>query len=347
MSEPDITIMGAGIFGLSCAWACVRRGARVRVFDTGGVGAGASGGLVGALSPHVPGAWNAKKQFQFESLTMARDWWAKIRDSAGTDPLFGQTGRLQSIPDEAALALARERAEAAVALWGGAAKWSVITADKAGAFAPASPTGWLIRDTLSARIAPRAALAALVAAIRAKGGDVITGTGPGTGPVIWATGTAGLAELSAAFGKPVGGGVKGQAALLRHDARDAPQVFADALHIVPHGDGTVAVGSTSERVWSDETDTDAQLDALIAKARALVPALADAPVIDRWAALRPRAVSRAPLLGEWPGRAGHFVANGGFKIGFGIAPKVGEVMAELVLDGRNAIPDGMRVSDLI
>ena len=35
----------------------------------------------------------------------------------------------------------------------------------------------------------------------------------------------------------------------------------------------------------------------------------------RWAGLRPRARSRAPMLGAWPGRPGHFIANGGFKIG--------------------------------
>ncbi len=49
------------------------------------------------------------------------------------------------------------------------------------------------------------------------------------------------------------------------------------------------------------------------------------------------------MLGPWPGRAGQFIANGGFKIGFGMAPKVAEVMADLVLDGRDAIPDAFRV----
>ncbi|WP_412509844.1 FAD-dependent oxidoreductase, partial [Roseovarius sp. SYSU LYC5161] len=61
----DITVMGAGIFGLSCAWCCLKRGARVRVIDPGGPGAGASGGIVGALAPHVPENWNDKKAFQF------------------------------------------------------------------------------------------------------------------------------------------------------------------------------------------------------------------------------------------------------------------------------------------
>jgi glycine/D-amino acid oxidase-like deaminating enzyme len=47
----DVTIFGAGLFGLGVAWACASRGARVRVVDPAGPGAGASGGLVGALAP--------------------------------------------------------------------------------------------------------------------------------------------------------------------------------------------------------------------------------------------------------------------------------------------------------
>jgi len=66
--------------------------------------------------------------------------------------------------------------------------------------------------------------------------------------------------------------------------------------------------------------------------------LHDASVVARWAGVRPRAASRAPLLGIWPGRAGHFIANGGFKIGFGIAPLVGEMMADLALGQANRIP---------
>ncbi|MEQ9673084.1 MAG: FAD-dependent oxidoreductase, partial [Roseovarius indicus] len=36
------------------------------------------------------------------------------------------------------------------------------------------------------------------------------------------------------------------------------------------------------------------------------------------------------------------IANGGFKIGFGMAPKVAEVMAALILEGRDEIPEGFR-----
>ncbi|MDH3263416.1 MAG: FAD-binding oxidoreductase, partial [Paracoccaceae bacterium] len=163
--------------------------------------------------------------------------------------------------------------------------------------------------------------------------------------VVHATGWEGLVALSEALARPVGAGVKGQAALFAHDAREAPQLYADGLHIVPHADGTTAIGSTSERHFADPAATDAGLDALIGRTRVACPALDAAPVLARWAGVRPRAKSRAPVLGPWPGRPGHFVANGGFKIGFGLAPGVGEALAELILEGRDRIPGGFRVED--
>ncbi|SIO52029.1 Glycine/D-amino acid oxidase [Rhodovulum sp. ES.010] len=341
----DVTVMGAGVFGLACAYACAARGARVRVVEWSHPAAGASGTPVGALAPHVPEGWNDKKGFQFESLLMSDAFWAEVEAASGRPTGYARLGRFQPIADEPARARAEARAEAAATLWRGAARWEVVPADRAGTLAPVSPTGLLIRDTLSARIAPRAACAALAGAVEALGGEVSCGAeGPVEGKVIWATGYPGLAQLSAELGRQVGSGVKGQAAILAHAALDAPQVHGHGLLIVPHHDGTVAVGSTTEREFDDPYSTDARLDDVIARARALCPALEGAEVMERWAGVRPRARSIAPMLGPWPGRSGHYVANGGFKIGIGLAPKVGAVMADLVLEDREeGIPAGFRV----
>ncbi|MFG5382922.1 NAD(P)/FAD-dependent oxidoreductase [Yoonia sp. R2-816] len=335
MATADVTVMGAGIFGLSVAYACAQRGARVRVIDPNGVAAGASGGLVGALAPHVPENWNAKKAFQFESLIMAEGFWAGVEALTGADVGYARTGRLQPLADERAVDLARARALSAAELWQGKAAWEVISAVE-GTWVPPSPTGLVIRDTLSALIHPRNATRALADAVVALGGEV-THAGPAQGQVVWATGWDGCKEIG-------GNGVKGQAALLDYDAAGQPQLFADALHIIPHGNGTVAVGSTSERVFDDPSSTDEALDDVLERAFAAFPILADAPVIERWAGVRPRSRSRAPVLGHHPVRPGAFVANGGFKIGFGMAPKVGEVMADLLLDGRDTIPDDFRAA---
>ena len=337
----DVTIMGAGVFGLALGYVCARRGARVRVVDPGGVAAGASGGLVGALAPHVPENWNAKKAFQFDALRAAEGFWAGVAQQSGRDPGYARLGRIQPVTEEG-LARARARAETAAQLWQGFARWRVIRASAAPGLRLVSPSGWVIADDLSARLHPRAATLALAGAVVALGGQIVAQGGPSRGPVIWATGHEGLGMLSRALGRNVGGGVKGQALALRYSCPGAPQVFADGLHLVPHADGSLAIGSTSEREYDAPDTVDAQCDALHARALAICPELAGAEVIARWAGVRPRARSRAPLMGPWPGRAGAFVFNGGFKIGFALAPLLARVMADLVLDGHDAIPAAFR-----
>ncbi len=331
-----VTVAGAGIFGLSCAWEILRRGGAVRVIEAGHIGAGSSGGTVGALAPHAPENWNEKKQIQLEALIAAQDWWHEIEDAGGRPSGYGRTGRLQPLA-AATLPRITQRIEGAARHWPDWARMEILTATDA-PLVPDSPDGLWLYDNLTARLHPRLALAALAAAITAKGGEIVTGRPldePEAGaalPIVWATGAAGLAPLG-------GNGVKGQSALVAFAAPDAPQVFADALHIVPHVDGTVGIGSTSEREVTT-LETDDQLDALIDKAGAICPALRGAAVVDRWAGIRPRAKSRAPILGPWPGKAGQFVANGGFKIGFGMAPAVARMVADLVLEGRDTIPEG-------
>lgn len=337
----DVTIRGAGIFGLSIAWACVERGAKVVVVDPFGAGSGSSGGLVGALAPHTPENWNEKKAFQFDSLIMAEDFWKRVDEVSGLSSGYARSGRLQPIPSDHALGLAQQRAVTAKELWQGRADWRVVEASDYDEWAPKSETGFLIHDTLTARMFPRLAGASIVQALKNKGVEIVE-EASASGPTVWATGYRGLEEMSKTRGRLVGAGIKGQSALLEFAASEKPQLFADALHIVPHENGTVAIGSTSEREFDDPFATDSQLDDVIERAVAAFPVLEGAKVIDRWAGVRPRARSRAPMLGRHPYCEGDFIANGGFKIGFGMAPKVATVMADLLLDGTDIIPISFR-----
>ena len=344
MAMVDVTIMGAGIFGLSVAYAMAERGAKVRVIEAERVGAGSSGGLVGALAPHVPERWDTKKEFQYQSLAMAPEHWRKVDQLSGVASGYGQIGRLQPIVSERVLEMSHDRAELARDVWHGLAEWRVVKRSDYGAWAPESQTGFLIHDTLSARMQPRSAAAGLAGAIAALGGEIVIGDAPPEGKVVWATGYRGLLAMSEEFGTEMGNGVKGQSALLQYDAGDVPQLFTDGIYVVPHLDGTVAVGSTSERYFEGPNVVDGLLDEFLERALAAFPVLKDAEVLDRWAGVRPRGKKLAPMLGAYPGRDGHFIANGGFKIGFGMAPKVGEVMADLVLDGNaDGIPDAFTI----
>ena len=343
MATADVTILGAGVFGLSIAFCCSLRGARVRVIDPAGVAAGASGGFVGALAPHTPDLWLPKKQFQLESLLYSRSFWPEVEANSNMMTGFSNHGRLQPINEERLVALALSRISDAEQNWGDKAKWEVVSANQVGDWAPPSVTGQLIYDTLSAHIHPLKATYALARAVENLGG-VITPAGARQGIIIDARGWQGLIDISETLKQEVGNGVKGQAALLDFYSPGKPQLFSDGLHIVPHLDGTVGIGSTSERYFKSPTNTDEQLDDLIAKAKKLFPVLKDAPVISRWAGVRPRAFTRAPMLGQHPVNQDWFIANGGFKIGFGMAPKIGQVMADLVLDGVDNIPNDFRAS---
>ena len=333
MARIDATVRGAGVMGLACAFVMARRGARTRVIDPHGIGAGASGGLVGALSPHMPEHWDAAKQAQLDALLMAPAFWASVRDAGGEDPGYARTGRLMPLPDAKAEAIAHRRSTDARTLWRGAATWEVEPA--APGWGPLSASGLRVRDTLAARVSPRRALKALAAALQALGAEILPDA-PEEGPVIDATGAA-TAPMT---------GVKGQAALLHlPGVAEEPQIYTGGLYIVPHADGTVAIGSTAEKTWTHPTETDDKLDDVLARARVLVPMIADAPVIERWASLRPRAPSGTLLLGPDPSRPGRILANGGFRTGFGMAPYAATLIADLVLEGRDAIPPAFRTGE--
>ncbi|MDA0222421.1 MAG: FAD-dependent oxidoreductase [Rhodobacterales bacterium] len=345
MAMAEIEVFGAGIFGLTVAYCLQKRGAKVRVIEKRRVGAGASGGVVGALAPHSPDNWNDKKQFQFESLIATKAFWAEVDGISGIASGYGQTGRLVALLDQRELDLARERVASAKTVWQGHAEWRVVPSGWTQNWGPDSPTGFFSFDTLSARISPRAACASLAAAFLRNGGEILEGqtVGQGADAAVLCTGYEGLLEMSAGPDGPVGKGIKGQGLLVDFVASDLPQIYAAGLHFIPHADGTLAIGSTSEKAWDDSSGTDANLEALYRRAIAEFPQLSTAKVLNRWAGVRPCGSRRAPVLGRHPRLENTFVANGGFKIGFGVVVKAGQVMADLVLSGQASIPKGFSV----
>ena len=346
MTVRRVIVVGGGIWGLACAYACARRGMSVRLFDADRVGSGASGGIVGALAPHTPDQWNPKKQFQFEALSSAGAYWTEVDALSGVSSGYGRIGRVVPLTSERERGLAEARIETARRFWQGRFDWRVEDGHPLIA-ARAAPFG-VVFDTLSARLFPARAVTSLAGACRKLGVEIaeerrVTGLRDHRVSGAWgvaeaeavvlAGGTGAFSLLSEHLGCRVGSGVKGQAALLDADLGAAPQIYGDGVYLIPHQGGSVAVGSTSEETWTDATAVDEKLDRVIEKARFVCPSLRGAKVVQRWAGLRPKARKRDPMLGPVPGLAGVFAALGGFKIGFGLAHKVGEVLADYA-EGR-------------
>lgn len=354
-ANPDILVIGAGIFGLSCAWACAARGLSVLVAEASRPGAGSSGGPTGALSPHPPEKWNAKKALQLTTLLDAERHWAEIAATGGIDPGYGRTGRLIPLGTEGERRRAEAQALHARTLWPAPLSWQII--DTPFLLAPFGT----VHETLSARVDPPRAIAALVAALTARGVEIradlpATGLEPGAarfgaqriaaGAVILAGGYDGFALMEPALGFNPGQGVKGQALRLRPRLPIGPElIYAEGLYIVPHADGSVGVGSTSEGDWTEAHSIDTQLDALLVRARTICPALEGAEILTRWAGIRPRGARPEPMLGEIPGLRRVFVAGAGFRTGFGQAPAVGDALAAMVTGATPDLPPGFQLAD--
>lgn len=340
MERLDVAIIGAGIFGLSAAWALQKRGLSVAVYERNAVGSGSSGGLVGALAPHMPEKWNPKKAFQLEALLGAQSFWDEVEAASGCSSGYRRIGRALPLRSERLRNQALVRAQEVPLLWKGEADWNVVDAVDS-----ASPTshGYVI-ETLSARLAPRMAVQALAAALGKKGVEIhehspveATADLNATHKIIAAGHNASLftPELPAEFWSAV----KGQSALLDVTLPDdTPMLFESGTYIVPHGERGVAVGSTVEYDWNEPSSTDHQINEVLEKAAGLVPSLKDAEILETWAGVRPRARLPDPVIGALPERVNTWLLAGGFKIGMGIGPHMGETLARLIAGETPTIP---------
>ncbi|MEO4042809.1 FAD-binding oxidoreductase [Hoeflea sp. CAU 1731] len=363
----DLLVVGGGVFGLWIARHAAQRGLDTILIEKDRVGSGASGGLLGALIPHLPERWDAKKKFQFEALSSLPGLVRAVEEETGLDCGYRRCGRLMPLWKESFADIAAKQTAAAQQNWNTSETgftWEIVERPPSEGWpaADAMPLG-LVVDTLAARIDPRSYLAALRRSIESRVriiegeafvacADGVVETSAGKRIMAARTMLSSGYETFPILGQMLGGDaasygrpVKGQAALLEAELDDdLPLVFHDGTYVIVHDGGRVAVGSTSEQRFDAPFSTDAALDTVLDKARRLCPAIADAPVIERWAGLRPRAIGRNPMIGVLPDHPDIVVATGGFKITFGIAHKMAECVIDLATGGAPELPESFWLS---
>lgn len=371
----ELLIVGGGIMGLWAAVHAERLGIDTLLVDGGRLGAGASGGVLGALMPYMPDRWDDKKQFQLDALVALEAEIADLEAQTGLTAGYRRSSRLIPLPKPHLRKIALGHSKDAEMNWRHGERrfyWHVLdTPPVAGWIDPAAGDSGFVHDTLAARVAPRA-LIAVLAAFLGKARHVRIAEGLEIESIDPERGTAETRDASIRFRrcvlsaghrsfpildlltsarqKPLGQAVKGQAALLKADVdASLPVIFRDGLYIVPHEDGHVAVGSTSENRFDDPHSTDDQLDALLDAARGVVPALANAEVVERWAGLRPKAIDRDPMVGAHPEHPALIALTGGFKISFGLAHRLAEaaVREAMAISPAIAMPRGFSLKNHI
>jgi thiazole synthase len=126
---------------------------------------------------------------------------------------------------------------------------------------------------------------------------------------------------------------KGQSLSLRMPEGQPPMLkrvlFAQDSYIVPKADGRIVIGATVEAGSFDPNVTPAGIMHILEHALQLVPGLADLPIEETWAGLRPTTPDKGPILGETPWK-NIFLAGGYWRNGVLLSPKTGELLASLI-----------------
>ncbi|NUR74301.1 MAG: FAD-binding oxidoreductase [Hamadaea sp.] len=338
-----VTVIGAGIVGAACAYACAQRGLRVTVVDRGGLVAGTTGSGEGNIlvSDKEPGP---ELDLALRSNTLWREWEAELdRHFAGGVQLERKGGLIVTRTSRGMRALAETAGE----LLDEAAVRKLephLAADiLGGAFFP--------QDM---QVQPARAAVAMLAAARSLGARVRLHTEVRDLPadadaVINATGAwAGQFGIALPV-EPRRGFIlvtEPLPVLIRHKVYSA-----EYLENVASGDadlqtstvvegtpgGPVLIGATRERVGFDRTPNREALRKLAAGAAALFPFLADVRIMRSYHGFRPYCADHLPVIGPDPVNPRLWHAHGHEGAGIGLAPATGELIGDLLTGATPAL----------
>jgi glycine oxidase len=99
-------------------------------------------------------------------------------------------------------------------------------------------------------------------------------------------------------------------------------------YVIPRRDGYVLAGSTLEYVGFEKQTTQQGLQDLKRSAIELIPDLAEQPIVQHWAGLRPGSPDGIPMVGPHPEIANLFVNAGHFRNGVVLGPATARLLAD-------------------
>jgi sarcosine oxidase subunit beta len=362
-SGANIIVVGAGVVGCSLAFHLARAGARVRVFDKGGICAGMSarsGALVRmhyTFAPEAELAWKSHHYFRnWNDIVGGRcgfveTGFAVVVDERDAPRLRANVAMLQHIgvnTDVVTAAELREREpnafvdDVALAAFEPQSGYADPVATTESLAAAAKRHGAdFSTNTLIARIANRGGRAAGVVdgAGRLHEADAVcVVAGPWTDAL--------LAPLGVKIGIK---SERAQIAFFKRPPQLKHCIYIDTIagsYFRPHGDDLTLAGLGG---WKPEAEAnpddfresnDADFIAAVRKRLVeRIPTMADAPYSRGHAGIYDVSPDARAVMGSVPGVDALFVAAGFSGTGFKTAPAVGASMAELILTGKSATVD--------
>lgn len=107
-------------------------------------------------------------------------------------------------------------------------------------------------------------------------------------------------------------------------------IYHNDFYLIPRRDGHILAGSTVEDVGFDKSSTPDAAAELADKARALLPPLAQAPLLRHWSGLRPGSPDNLPTIAKHPQYDNLFLNAGHFRYGLTMAPASARILCDLI-----------------
>jgi glycine/D-amino acid oxidase-like deaminating enzyme len=102
--------------------------------------------------------------------------------------------------------------------------------------------------------------------------------------------------------------------------------------------GQVWCAATEEWRGFDQQPSAFARECLWQRAQQLMPAMAQATLLEHTACLRPVTPDWLPIIGRAPGWQNVYLATGGAKKGILLGPGMGQAIADLITTGHTALP---------
>lgn len=357
-STSDVLVVGGGLQGLSSALHLARRGCRVRLLEADYCGRHASGvnaGGVRTLDRHL-----AEVPLSVASLAL----WHRLPDLVDEPVGFVASGQLKIAETEAELEVLRERARKVQAL--GFHHEELIGPAEVRALVPAlTPriTGalWARGDGFAY---PFGVVTAFRLAGQRRGVQVHEGThvqriervgsswrvhtpaGRFEAPLLVNTAGAWGADLARQVGESVPLEAIGLMLMvtqrLPHFVKPVLGATGRALSFKQFDNGTVVIGGALRcKADAQARHSDVDMPALATSARTvtdLFPHLRTVAVNRAWAGVEGHLPDHIPVISPSRTAPGLVHAFGFSAHGFQLSPIVGQIVAELLLDGRSTLP---------
>ena len=351
----DVVIVGGGVIGLTIARALALRGVRdVCLVERGNLGTEASWAAAGMLLPQVEA--DSQDAF-FELACKSRDLYpafaAALREETGIDVELDTTGTLYLALTEHDHEEIEKRYE-----WQTRAGLAVerLSADEARELEPCISESTLgaLRFPKDIQVENRRLLSALANSVKKLGVTITTQTsvaavlleGNRVHGVQTARGPISSAPVVIAAGSwssfieprppiPTIEPVRGQMVCLEAKPQLTRHViYSPRGYLVPRQDGRLLAGSTSEHAGFAKCVTAGGIASVLRNALEISPAIADLPLADTWAGLRPHAPDGLPVLGPCGEIDGLFCATGHYRNGILLAPLTGELISEAIVSSQ-------------